>query len=341
MTAFRADAGLADRSQVLSPARVATAFRLALAEAEAHVGATAPNPAVGCVLLDARGEVLAKAAHMRAGAPHAEAAAIAACRAAGLVDRVHTAVVTLEPCSHTGRTPPCTEALLSTPVRSVWIGALDPHPRAPGAGVQRLSRAGVDVAMICDLDDPKAAALARDADRLIAPFAKLSRTGRPWVRVKTALDAGGGMIPPPGAKTFTSPESLAHAHRLRRECEAIITGSGTILADDPSFTVRRVPDHPDRRRRLAILDRRGRTPRGYLEAARERGLDVSVHADLPALLDELGAAGVLSALVEAGPTLRQAVLEAGLWDEEVVFRQASEPGEPDRLEVRLRSAGVR
>jgi diaminohydroxyphosphoribosylaminopyrimidine deaminase/5-amino-6-(5-phosphoribosylamino)uracil reductase len=316
---------------------LAAAFQLALDEARAYVGATAPNPPVGCVLLDADGEVLAKAAHARAGQPHAEAAAIQACRAAGLVERIHTALVTLEPCSHTGRTPPCTEALLSTPVRQVWIGALDPHPRAPEAGVARLAEAGVATAMIAALDHPRAADLARAAQRLIAPFAKLSRTGRPWVVIKTALDARGGMIPPPGAKTFTSPRSLVHAHQMRRDCEAIITGSGAVLADDPAFTVRHVADHPGRRRRLAILDRRGRTPRAYLDAAGARGLDASVHTDIAALLDDLGAAGVLSALVEAGPTLRQAFLDADLWDEEVVFRCSPTPGEPDQVEIRRRA----
>jgi diaminohydroxyphosphoribosylaminopyrimidine deaminase/5-amino-6-(5-phosphoribosylamino)uracil reductase len=315
---------------------LAAAFRRALEAAQTHVGATAPNPPVGCVLLDANGGVLAKAAHVQAGQPHAEAAAIKICREAGVIERIHTALVTLEPCSHTGRTPPCTQALLSTPVRAVWIGAMDPHPRAPGAGFDRLAKAGLNVQMIAWLDDPQALELARAADRLIAPFAKLSRTGRPWVQIKTALDAHGGMIPPRGAKTFTSPESLTHAHRLRRECEAIITGSGTILADDPAFTVRHVADHPGRRRRLAILDRRGRTPLAYLDAAAARGLDASVHTDLAALLDDLGADGVLTAMVEAGPTLRQAVLNADLWDEEVIFRRPEPDSAPDTVEIRLR-----
>jgi diaminohydroxyphosphoribosylaminopyrimidine deaminase/5-amino-6-(5-phosphoribosylamino)uracil reductase len=244
--------------------------------------------------------------------------------------------VTLEPCSHTGRTPPCTQALLSTPVRAVWIGVLDPHPRAPGAGFAHLSEAGLKVEMIGRLDLPEALDLQLGAERLIAPFAKLSRTGRPWVQIKTALDVHGGMIPPKGAKTFTSQDSLTHAHRLRRECEAIITGSGTILSDDPAFTVRHVADHLGRRRRLAILDRRGRTPRAYLDAANARGLDASVHTDLAELLDELGAAGVLTAMVEAGPTLRQAVLEADLWDEEIIFRRREPDGLPDTVEVRLR-----
>lgn len=323
--------------EALAAGRIASAFREALAQAAPHVGATAPNPAVGCVLLDGEGEVLARGAHRRAGEAHAEADAIAACRAAGTVARIRTALVTLEPCSHPRAAGCCADALLATPVRSVWIGALDPHPRAPGRGVAMLEAAGVATGMIAALDHPEAPALAAAAARLVAPFGAWARTGRPWVVVKTALDAQGSMIPPPGAKTFTSRGSLVHAHRLRREAEAIVTGSGCILADDPAFTVRHVPDHAGRRRRLAILDRRGRTPDRYLREAAARGLDASLHADLDAMLDALGAAGVLTALVEAGPTLRAAILERGLWDEEVVFRRAAEPGAPDRVETRGRA----
>jgi diaminohydroxyphosphoribosylaminopyrimidine deaminase/5-amino-6-(5-phosphoribosylamino)uracil reductase len=128
--------------------------------------------------------------------------------------------------------------------------------------------------------------------------------------------------------------------RLRRGCEAIITGSGTILADSPAFTVRHLADHPGQRRRLAILDRRSRTSQAYLDAATARGLDASLHADIAALLDELGAAGVLSALVEAGPTLRQAFVDADFWDEEIVFQQSMRPGEQDRIEIRTNFHGA-
>ena len=320
----------------LPPVLLAQAFETALARARAFCGATAPNPPVGCVFLDKRGEVLAEAAHERAGQGHAEANAIAICREAGTLARVHTALVTLEPCSHTGRTPPCVDALIATPVRAVWIGAPDPHPRAPGAGLTSLREVGIAAHMIADLDDARAPALAAAAARLVAPFAKHVRLGRPWIVVKTALDRSGSMIPPPGAKTFTSPASLDHAHTLRRESDAIITGSGCVLADDPAFTVRRVPDHPGKRRRLAILDRRGRTPAAYLAAARTRGLDPAVHSDLKAMLDALAAEGVLSALVEAGPTLRAAFLARDLWDEEVVFQSGPVDGAPDTVQVRSR-----
>ena len=320
----------------VDPGRVAEAFSQALAEARAYEGATAPNPPVGCVLLDAEGAVLAKAGHTRAGRPHAEAAALAACAAAGLTERVHAALVTLEPCSHFGRTPPCADALLATPVQQVWIGALDPHPRAPSAGMTKLRAAGVAIRLIAELDHPDALALSQAAARLIAPFAKWSRTGWPWVEVKTALDTAGGMIPPVGTKTFTSIASLTHAHRLRRASDAILTGSGCILADDPAFTVRHVDDHAGKPRHLVIMDRRSRVPHSYLQAARSRGFEVWVRDDLEATLGELGAAGVLSVLVEAGPTLRDTVLRQGLWDEEVTIRQSATPGANDRIDVRLR-----
>jgi diaminohydroxyphosphoribosylaminopyrimidine deaminase/5-amino-6-(5-phosphoribosylamino)uracil reductase len=314
-------------------ARLAEAFGLALESAREFEGATAPNPPVGCVLLDAAGEILAVAAHRRAGEAHAEAAAVAACRAAGLADRIHTAVVTLEPCAHHGRTPPCVEALLATPVRAVWIGALDPHPRAASAGAPLLRDAGIAAAMFMQLDHPDAAALGEAAERLVAPFAKWARSGRPWVVVKTAFTAEGSMIPPVGAKTFTSLDSLTQAHQLRRGADAIITGSGCVLADDPAFTVRHVADHPGRRRRLAILDRRRRVPEAYLRDAQIRGLDASVHDDMGTLLDDLGRGGALCALVEAGPTLRGAILAGDDWDEEVVFRQSPIPGAADTVET--------
>lgn len=315
---------------------VAGAFRQALAAGEAYAGATAPNPPVGCVLLDAQGRVLASEAHRRAGGAHAEAAAIEACRRGGVAERIHTVVVTLEPCNHQGRTPPCVDAILATPAKAVWIGARDPNPRVAGGGAASLAARGLAVGFIDQLDDADAAALARAARRLIAPFAAWSRTGRPWLTLKQAVTFDGGMIPPAGRKTFTDDASLALAHRLRRRADAIITGSGCVLADDPAFTVRHVSDHVGKRRVLAVLDRRGRTPPRYVEAAKARGFEVLVRGDLPALLAELGAAGVVEALVEAGPTLLGAFVGQGLWDERVVIRQDPVPGRPDTVDVFLR-----
>ncbi len=310
------------------------ALRIALSAAGDFAGATAPNPPVGCVVLDERGAFLACGAHARAGAPHAEAEAIAACIAKGVQDRIHTFVVTLEPCNHSGKTPPCVEAILATPARAVWIGAGDPNPHVAGGGAARLAAAGLDVRLIESLAAPDCAELARAARRLTAPFARWSQTGRPWVAVKQALTAGGSMIPPAGRSTFTSESSLDLAHRLRRRADAIITGSGSILADAPAFTVRRAPDHAGKRRILAILDRRRRVPASYQLDAEARGFDVWVRDDLAALPSELGAAGAMEALVEAGPALTRAVLGRRLWDEHVVIRQRV--GGADEIDVQTR-----
>ena len=322
------------------PVGVAPAMAQAIAAAEGFRGATAPNPPVGCALLDRDGAVLVVAAHRRAGTAHAEADAIARCRDAGTADRIDTVVVTLEPCNHWGRTPPCTEAILSTPARTVVIGARDPNPRVEGGGAERLREAGLSAEWLYDVSDPTAAALSARCIDLIAPFTKRTATGRPWVTVKQALDASGSMIPPPGRKTFTSEAALRYAHGLRKRADAILTGSGTILADDPEFTVRRVPDHADRIRQLAILDRRGRVPADWLATAASRNVDAFVADDLPLALDRLGKAGVLEVLVEAGPAVTRSVLDAGLWDEHIVILKGAGHDGTDRAEVRRRGDGT-
>lgn len=312
---------------------IARAFRAALAAAEAYAGATAPNPPVACAALDVSGEILACEAHRAAGSAHAEAAAIDACWTKGVLDRVHTLVVTLEPCNHQGRTAPCAHAILQTPARAIWIGADDPNPRVAGGGAVRLRGAGLEVARWRDLDHAGAEPLAEAAERLIGPFRTWCAHGRPWLTLKQALTRDGGMVAPGGRGTFTAQDSLVLAHRLRRRADAIITGSGCVLADDPAFTVRHVPDHPNKVRALAILDRRRRVPSAYVDQARARGFDVLVRDDVDALLAELAERGAHEALVEAGPTLHQAFLDKGLWDERVVIRQAAGAAAPDQVEI--------
>jgi diaminohydroxyphosphoribosylaminopyrimidine deaminase/5-amino-6-(5-phosphoribosylamino)uracil reductase len=316
---------------------IPSALRLAIDAAGRFRGATAPNPTVGCCLLDADGRVLALDAHRRAGTAHAEAGAIAAARAAGTAARVHTVVVTLEPCNHHGRTPPCTEAILSTPARRVVIGVADPNPAVAGGGAGRLAGAGLEILMAKDV--PGCTGLAAECRTLIAPFAKRAASGRPFVTVKQALDPAGSMMPPPGAKTFTAEPALRLAHALRRRADAILTGSGTVLADDPGFDVRRVPDHPGRRRQLAVLDRRRRVPAAWLEGAAARNLDAFASDDLEAALDRLGASGALEVLVEAGPAVLASIAAAGLWDEWVVIRKGHGAA-PDQAEVRRPDGGV-
>lgn len=308
--------------------QIARGFALALAEARLFEGATAPNPAVGCALLDANGVVLGVAAHH--GLPHAEARAIEAARAAGLLGQVDTVIVTLEPCDHWGRTGPCTEAILSTPARTVWYGVSDPNPNAAGGAV-RLAQAGLSLRALAELDHPDAAALLHAAQRLVAPFVSRVTRGRPFVTVKQALNAAGNMIPPLGQKTFTGPAALRYAHELRRRADAIVTGSGTILADAPEFTVRHVPDFAGKTRVLCILDRRGRVEGSYVMAAEARGFRVVIAKDIDAALRDLAEMGCNEVLIEAGPSVLASVEALGLWDEWVTISQPD-----DLMSIRIR-----
>jgi diaminohydroxyphosphoribosylaminopyrimidine deaminase/5-amino-6-(5-phosphoribosylamino)uracil reductase len=289
---------------------------------------------VGAAALDAQGRILGLNAHERAGTAHAEAGLLTRLRDEGKLDQVHTLLVTLEPCNHTGRTPPCTQAILDAGVRRVIYGAPDPNPRVAGGGAQALRQAGVDVRLVGEMTEmgdpspgPDDLALRADCADLIAPFAKWSRTRLPWITVKTA-EHEGSMIPPAGQKTFTSESSLRMAHELRRRADAILTGSGTVLADDPEFTVRRVTDHAAvtqglKPRKLVVLDRRGRVPAEWLKKAENRGFEVWVRRDAREAVAELGASGALEILVEAGPAVSGYFLSQSLWDEHVLIRTAN------------------
>ena len=298
---------------------------LACREARRWVGATSPNPPVGAAALDADGRVLAVAAHQRAGTLHAEARLLADCRERGILGQVVTLAATLEPCNHHGRTPPCSEAILTAGIRRVAIGMRDPNPYVAGGGVERLRSAGVEVVEGVG---------ATECRLLLHAFTYSVLIERPWITVKRAFDANGSMIPPPGRKTFTSPASLTLGHRLRKKADAIVTGSGTILADDPAFTVRHLPDHPGKRRFLAILDRRRRVPQAYLEAAAARGLDPLLYDDLESAIAELHTRGVRDILVEAGPSVSDLVLTGPFWCLAVDIKT----GEPDLVTYRLNRA---
>ena len=321
------------QTKAIESAHIADAFAQALSAAKDFEGSTSPNPAVGCVLLDAKGEILAREAHQIAGEGHAEARAIASARTKGVVDRVHTAVVTLEPCNHTGRTPPCVQALLATPVSDIWIACRDPNPHVTGGGAEALARASRSVHFLDKLQHPRRDALLSQANRLIAPFVKKKKTGIPFITVKQALDASGGMVPPTGQKTFTSDASLKLAHILRRRADAIVTGSGTVIADLPEFTVRHVPDFEHKKRILAIMDRRGRVPQSYVDAAQARGFTVILDSNLDEVFQELGALGALEVLVEAGPELATRILSAGQWDEHVLIRKNASPQVSDEVTI--------
>ena len=294
----------------------------AIQAARTFEGATAPNPCVGAVGLTQNGDVLGVAAHEGAGKPHAEAALIAALTSQGLMNQLHTMVVTLEPCNHEGRTPSCVRALIdahkNSALKRIVFGSRDPNPRVEGGGAQILTSEGLKVEQA---ETPE----VRD---LNAPFVRLMTRGLPWITVKSALRDSDNRIPPVGQKTFTQPSSLRLAHELRRRSDAIITGSGTVMADSPLFTVRHLPDHAWRAqpRILAVLDRRRRVSSQWIAQARANGFDVWCPAEptLPQLFKLIGQKGALRVLVEAGDLLTQSVLECGLWSEHVVIHHFSQ-----------------
>jgi diaminohydroxyphosphoribosylaminopyrimidine deaminase/5-amino-6-(5-phosphoribosylamino)uracil reductase len=307
----------------LSDNKLNAAMQAACAEARKWMGATSPNPPVGAVALDAEGEIIATAAHHRAGEAHAEAALLEICRKENCLSDIHILCVTLEPCNHTGRTPPCSEAIINAGIKRVVIGTRDPNPNVTGGGIERLKQAGIEIQL---------GVAEQECRQLIHAFAYFAQSGKPWITVKRAFNPQGTMIPPTGKKTFTSQASLALAHRLRKKADAIITGSGTVQADNPMFTVRHVEDFPDKKRWLAIMDTEGAVPKNYLEAAQKRGFETVVYHNLDTAIQDLTRKGARDILVEAGPALSKAVLDSYIWTMSVTIRQ-TDPDKPEDIEV--------
>ena len=208
-----------------------------------------PNPMVGCVLVSDAGQIVGEGWHPKAGEPHAEVFAL---RDAGELARGATAYVTLEPCSHHGRTPPCADALLAAGVRRVVSAMADPDVRVAGHGFERLRAGRVEVS---------AGLLEADARALNAAYIKHRETGLPWVVLKTAMTLDGKIATAGGdSKWITSRVSRLAVHRqLRDRCDAILTGVGTVLADDPSLTTR-LTHKPGRNPWRIVVDSRLRTP---------------------------------------------------------------------------------
>ena len=300
---------------------------------------TAPNPAVGCVLLDAAGAVVGEGWHHRAGQPHAEVYAL---HAASIRARGGTAYVTLEPCSHHGRTPPCADALVAAGVRRVVAAMQDPNPRVAGDGLSKLDAAGIVTAV---------GVLEREARELNRGFVSRMTRGRPWVTVKLGSSADGRTALTDGSSQWITSESArADVQRLRARASAIVTGIGTALADDPSLTVRDgTLDMGGRVPLRVVLDSRGRlepdlklardglptlvfgSHAGARSLARLAAAESSVlqveplpadatgSIDLHATLRRLAELECNEVLVEAGPRLAGSFLAAGLADEIVLY----------------------
>ncbi len=312
-------------------------MRRALVLAARGRGHVEPNPMVGCVLVK-RGRIIGEGRHRRFGGPHAERDAIRRCSQS---PRGATAYVTLEPCCHYGKTPPCTDALIEAGITRVVAAAVDPFAAVRGQGIKTLRDAGIRVDVgIC----------RAEAEALNAPYFKLRRTGRPWVILKWAQSLDGKIATRSGdSKWITGEPARREAHRLRGRVDAIVVGMGTVLADDPELTCRHV-----RPRRIAVrivLDSRLRIPRrcklvrtarqapvlivtsaaalrrrkaevAWLRAAGCEVIGLRALAgriDLRALLDELGRREMTNVMVEGGGEVLGSFFDAGFADEAMVF----------------------
>ncbi|CAH6703026.1 bifunctional diaminohydroxyphosphoribosylaminopyrimidine deaminase/5-amino-6-(5-phosphoribosylamino)uracil reductase RibD [Klebsiella grimontii] len=300
---------------------------------------THPNPNVGCVIVK-DGEIVGEGFHYRAGEPHAEVHAL---RMAGEKAQGATAYVTLEPCSHHGRTPPCCEALIAAGVSRVVAAMQDPNPQVAGRGLYRLQQEGVDVSH---------GLMMNEAEALNKGFLKRMRTGFPWIQLKMGASLDGRTAMASGeSQWITSPQARRDVQRLRAQSHAILTSSATVLADDPALTVRwdelnadtqaLYPQENLRQPLRIVIDSQNRvTPQHRIvEQAGEtlfartredkrqwpenvRTLLVPEHngrLDLVVLMMLLGKQQINSIWVEAGPTLAGALLEAGLVDELIVY----------------------
>jgi diaminohydroxyphosphoribosylaminopyrimidine deaminase/5-amino-6-(5-phosphoribosylamino)uracil reductase len=293
---------------------IPAALHRALALAEQAVGLTDPNPRVGCVILAPDGRELGAGHTQAAGQAHAEVMALRDAAARGHDVRGAMAVVTLEPCSHHGRTPPCCDALIAAGIARVVAAAQDPNPQVAGQGLARLKAAGLEV----ELGDAASEAASRELN--IGFFSRMQR-GRPFVRLKSAISLDGRTALPDGRSQWITGEAArTDGHAWRRRAGALLTGIGTVLADDPRLDVRLVPTA--RQPLRIVLDPQGRLPASarILQPPGEVRVIGPGRPHLAALMVELGAQGINELHVEAGPTLSGAFLDAGLVDELLVYQ---------------------
>jgi diaminohydroxyphosphoribosylaminopyrimidine deaminase/5-amino-6-(5-phosphoribosylamino)uracil reductase len=307
-------------------------MKRALSLARKGIGTTSPNPAVGCVIVK-NGMIIGEGWHKRAGGHHAE---IHALEMAGTRARGADVYVTLEPCSHTGRTPPCSEALIRAGVKRVVAGMLDPNPLVSGGGLAALEQAGIETACGIREDDCRAINL---------PFIKHVTTGIPYVTYKCAMTLDGNIATITGESRWIScEESRKYVHRMRSQMDAVMVGVDTIITDNPHLTVRHVRGKDPLR---VIVDTRLRTPESVnvlngplssntIIATTES--DPGVHlpylkqgatilvcdghdgrVSMKDLLQKLGAMGVQSILLEGGSRLAGNMLQLGVIDELVFF----------------------
>jgi diaminohydroxyphosphoribosylaminopyrimidine deaminase / 5-amino-6-(5-phosphoribosylamino)uracil reductase len=313
-------------------------MNLALDAASEGLGAVEPNPMVGAVI--ARGDVeLARGHHEQFGCPHAEPNAISAARRAGIDITGATMYVTLEPCDHQGKTPPCTQAIINAGIARVVVAMVDPDRQVSGGGIKTLRAAGVQVDLgVCEAD----------ARQLLRAYCKLRTSKRPWVICKWAQTSDGYLALPPGRGRWIScPESLSRVQEIRSWCDGVLVGISTVLADDPLLTDRSGLRRNRRPLSRIVLDSHLRLPvesqliatadqapilvattsldhpsAGPLTSAGAELLELPAGdggVDLPALLDELGRRQYTYLLVEGGVRVLSSFVESALADELLVF----------------------
>ena len=317
--------------------------RLAEALALAHgaIGLSEPNPRVGCVVVAADGRTIGRGHTQVAGGAHAEVAALADARAAGEDGALRgaCAFVTLEPCAHHGRTPPCCDALIAAGIARVVVAVADPNPLVAGRGIERLRAAGIAV----DVADP-ASAIADAARELNVGFFSRMRRGTPWLRLKVAISLDGRTALPDGSSQWITGEAARRdGHAWRKRAGAVLTGVGTVRDDDPRLDVRHV-DTARQPLRVVVDSKLGIAPAARIlqppgaalvyaavadaariDALRARGVEVvlvpnaDAKVDLAALLADLGARGINELHVEAGAKLNASFARAGLVDEWLVY----------------------
>ncbi len=313
----------------------------ALELARGGIGRVSPNPLVGCVITDANGHILGEGAHLEFGGPHAEVNAVRDAEAAGHAVEGSTVYVTLEPHSFEGKTTSCSQLLISKKIARCVVAMVDPYPRVNGEGIRQLRDAGIQVDV---------GLLQTEAEELTRFFIKYSTTGLPYITLKLAMSLDGRSALASGeSRWITSEASRRRVHAMRAEHDAVLVGTRTALLDDPALTVRLVESHQPWR---IVLDARMELPRTLkLFSDEHRAKTIAVIAEgthqtnrtdqsdrpdrgsnviaiptdgnrlnLTALFAVLGARGIASILVEAGPALATTIVRERLFDELVIFQ---------------------
>ncbi|MCP4934604.1 MAG: bifunctional diaminohydroxyphosphoribosylaminopyrimidine deaminase/5-amino-6-(5-phosphoribosylamino)uracil reductase RibD [bacterium] len=287
---------------------------MALAMARRGLGTTGQNPSVGAVVVDTNNVILRRGWTQPGGRPHAEVVAL---ERAGDAAKGATLYVTLEPCSHHGKTPPCTDAVIKAGIARVVCGVQDPNELVAGQGFAKLREAGVEVVENV---------LANESYWLALGHILKVTSNRPFVQLKLATGHDGLIAPGDGEPVWvTGPQARAQVHLLRARADAILVGIGTVLADDPSLDCR-LPGLEQRSTKIIVLDRKKRLPDRSKVAKSGRKFDLPPSDNLVDLLANVADEGVTRLLVEGGPHVWRSFLEAGVVDEIVHFQGPKDVG---------------